>query len=109
MTDESADDSGLDGVVKAAGKEAPITSGRKATPYLPDHRSASCPNSQQLHSRRPVHKNFSRYSCICRCCGLGQAAPQIRCPTAPITSDFPELNLKNRSEEHTSELQSLRH
>ena len=51
--------------------------------YLHDHWSASCPNSQQLHSRRPVHKNFSSCSCICRCCGLGQAALQIRCPTAP--------------------------
>ena len=32
--------------------------GCKATLYLHDHRSASCPNSQQLHSRRAVHKTF---------------------------------------------------
>ena len=38
--------------------------GCKGTPYRYDHRSASCPNSQQLHSRRPVHKNFSTHSCI---------------------------------------------
>ena len=52
--------------------------GCKATLYPYNHRSASCPNSQQFHLRRTVHKNFSSCSCICRRCGLGQAALQLR-------------------------------
>jgi|GEM_PF-1946836 len=73
----------------------PVVLGCKATLYLHDHRSASCPNSQQLHSRRPVHKKFSSYSCICRCCGLGQAALQIQCPTAPVVLSTVAVNLKD--------------
>jgi len=56
----------------------PKPSGYKATLHLPNHRGASCPNSQPLVSRRTVHQNFSNCFHISRCCGLGQAALQLQ-------------------------------
>jgi hypothetical protein len=74
----------------------PFSTGSKATLHLRDHRSTSCPNSQQRHSRRPVYRNFSSSSCLCRGCGLGQAALQIQCPTASFSTRISRIRFTSQ-------------
>ena len=72
-------------------------------PNLYDHRTASCPNSQQIHSRGTVHNNFSSCSCICWCCGLGQAALQMR-RSLFWTNPFARRKIKSMKKDRRSRL-----